>query len=469
MLRYRPLPTFLICAATTFVLGLAATSVSAGEFDGSACDDSGVARDLRRICHAYCDARECASDSDSSLSAACGRLLSRYARQSDGGVPPCEVRSSECRHACRPDARRAQRRCREVAAEAVAQCELDANDLRCAARAAADLDECLQRTRRLYRACIEECSDDGTCALPKDAGPCKAAIPRWYFDTDAGVCDRFVWGGCGGNANNFQSRDDCSATCGDPDVCALPADGGPCDGAFPRWYHDSASATCKQFTYGGCGGNDNNFQTFAECREACGAEDPCTTLRCRDDQDCLIDDDSGYAYCADNCDRRECRDGEVCVLQDVVCVRAPCPPVAVCVPDGACGEPKEVGPCLAVIPRYWHNPATGRCEQFNYGGCGGNSNNFETLVDCQLACMDCQVRGGSEICAAENCNPAENYCETFTGGVPGSQTEYQCLALPATCLEARERDCSCFDLADRGGCQCREDGDDVFVVDCFAP
>ncbi len=59
------------------------------------------------------------------------------------------------------------------------------------------------------------------CTLPVDVGPCDAAIPRWYFDPKAGRCRTFSYGGCGGNANNFKSAADCAATCapGEPAPC----------------------------------------------------------------------------------------------------------------------------------------------------------------------------------------------------------------------------------------------------------
>ena len=40
----------------------------------------------------------------------------------------------------------------------------------------------------------------------------------------------------------------------------------------------------------------------------------------------------------------------------------------------------EAGPCFALKPRYFFNFETRRCEQFIYGGCRGNENNFATMT-----------------------------------------------------------------------------------------
>lgn len=37
-----------------------------------------------------------------------------------------------------------------------------------------------------------------------------------------------------------------------------------------RYYYDAASGRCNPFTYSGCGGNANNFQSLASCQATCG-------------------------------------------------------------------------------------------------------------------------------------------------------------------------------------------------------
>lgn len=59
----------------------------------------------------------------------------------------------------------------------------------------------------------------------------------------------------------------------------------------------------------------------------------------------------------------------------------------VCV-ETICEQAKIIGTCTSWVRRYWKNPATGECEQFQYSGCGGNDNNFKTQLACQTACRD---------------------------------------------------------------------------------
>ena len=62
---------------------------------------------------------------------------------------------------------------------------------------------------------IEICFLD-KCSQKRDAGICPGNVPRFYFDKKLGSCRLFTYGGCGGNSNNFASLDDCVANCGGP-------------------------------------------------------------------------------------------------------------------------------------------------------------------------------------------------------------------------------------------------------------
>jgi len=53
-----------------------------------------------------------------------------------------------------------------------------------------------------------------------------------------------------------------------------------------------------------------------------------------------------------------------------------------------CELEKDPGGCRAAIPKWFFNNETGGCETFNFGGCGGNGNNFETEQECQDMCSN---------------------------------------------------------------------------------
>ncbi|XP_043078549.1 podocalyxin-like protein 2 [Puntigrus tetrazona] len=51
-----------------------------------------------------------------------------------------------------------------------------------------------------------------------------------------------------------------------------------------------------------------------------------------------------------------------------------------------CLMPKKVGPCRGAFPRWHFNPVTKKCENFIFGGCRENRNNFLSLEECAKAC-----------------------------------------------------------------------------------
>lgn len=137
------------------------------------------------------------------------------------------------------------------------------------------------------------------CMEPPSVGPCKAAFPRWYYNKSKKKCQEFLYGGCDGNANNFNTKAACKDLCiprnrsskqvverttPSPmektktpelpierwrELCILPRVVGPCRASFPRWYYNKAVKKCLKFMYGGCEGNMNNFRTKAECKKRC--------------------------------------------------------------------------------------------------------------------------------------------------------------------------------------------------------
>ncbi|WP_083202629.1 BPTI/Kunitz-type proteinase inhibitor domain-containing protein [Stappia indica] len=54
-----------------------------------------------------------------------------------------------------------------------------------------------------------------------------------------------------------------------PKFCNLAPESGRCRGHLRRIYYNLESNKCKVFFYGGCGGNANNFSSWDECRHTC--------------------------------------------------------------------------------------------------------------------------------------------------------------------------------------------------------
>ncbi|KAM9571092.1 uncharacterized protein ACWYII_046454 isoform 5-T5 [Salvelinus alpinus] len=51
-----------------------------------------------------------------------------------------------------------------------------------------------------------------------------------------------------------------------------------------------------------------------------------------------------------------------------------------------CLVPKKVGPCRGSFPRWHYNAASEKCEEFLFGGCRENLNNYLSLQECTNAC-----------------------------------------------------------------------------------
>lgn len=52
------------------------------------------------------------------------------------------------------------------------------------------------------------------CLAPVESGNCDASITAYYYDAQHQMCQAFIYGGCGGNANRFQTEEQCERLCG---------------------------------------------------------------------------------------------------------------------------------------------------------------------------------------------------------------------------------------------------------------
>jgi hypothetical protein len=214
------------------------------------------------------------------------------------------------------------------------------------------------------------------CFEPKRIGPCKASIPKYYFNQATSQCERFLYGGCDGSNNRFNSLNDCEQKCSkyvnprgdvvsvrgvnnevDPDtICELPHTEGPsCKAYVPRWTYNSSEGKCVQFIYKGCGATKNNFHDKNTCENIC----------------------RNY---------KKVGSSSSAGLKNEV---------------NACKLPVVSGPCFAMNPRYYFNQENNRCERFIYGGCGGNENNFKNANDCVRTC------GGDEPSHDPSCSEVD--------------------------------------------------------------
>ncbi|XP_014019912.1 tissue factor pathway inhibitor isoform X3 [Salmo salar] len=196
------------------------------------------------------------------------------------------------------------------------------------------------------------------CALKKDVGPCKTLKERFYFEIDTGRCESFEFGGCRGNANNFETLEACEGMClvsADKSPCHLDEAPGPCRGLVTRYFFDSQSQECKHFYYGGCFGNANNFKSMKACQARCQnpGEFALSASHMQQNHQHQATDFSPPEFCLSTIDK-----GTTCDREERRTER-----------------------------RYVYNPKTKRCHWLRNRGCGGSKNNFVFKRHCMKICM----------------------------------------------------------------------------------
>ncbi|CAH0719455.1 unnamed protein product, partial [Brenthis ino] len=79
------------------------------------------------------------------------------------------------------------------------------------------LADCEQLCNGVFSYSVEQASYKTICMLQPQSGMCMAMIPKYYYDTNEKTCKKFIYGGCGGNLNKFDTFSSCLNACGDSD------------------------------------------------------------------------------------------------------------------------------------------------------------------------------------------------------------------------------------------------------------
>jgi hypothetical protein len=287
------------------------------------------------------------------------------------------------------------------------------------------------------------------CKLPlvNPVNQCQYNVTRYFYDTNLSVCKEFTYSGCYGNANNFESFEECERSCQVPllfESCSFIPDKGPCRGNFERWFFDPKVGRCKTFEYGGCNRNTNNHLSEANCVNTC--------VKPKQNAVCLLPKIIGtcdqfsdvwfydfkqgkcnkfsYSGCNGNLNRFESREACEYTCQGMKEVKD----INVLV-EKVCHAPKKSGMCHSDLQRWYFNKTTMMCHQFTYSGCDYNTNNFESEENCRSICNakevdPCVLPLDSGRCDKYKIywyfNQAEKECVRFYfGGCDGNQNRFE--------------------------------------------
>nr|CAD7396644.1 unnamed protein product [Timema poppensis] len=105
-----------------------------------------------------------------------------------------------------------------------------------------------------------------SCKFQKEVGVCAAYIPSYYYNLETMSCKKFIYGGCQGNCNRYSSYKECMKAC---HGCKLQKEEGVCKAYFVSYYYNLETHGCKIFIYGGCQGNCNRYDSYKNCMKAC--------------------------------------------------------------------------------------------------------------------------------------------------------------------------------------------------------
>ncbi|MEJ1274850.1 serine protease inhibitor Kunitz type 2 [Cricetulus griseus] len=191
---------------------------------------------------------------------------------------------------------------------------------------------------------------------------------------------------------------------GGTESCGVSKVVGRCRASIPRWWYNVTDGSCQPFVYGGCEGNGNNYQSKEECLEKCagvtgstidgvartgnGADSSVLSVPRKQDSEDLSGEIFNYEGLA------------LLLLESADCT----PPaelsvgflgltLLICPPEGSllllveyCVPKAVTGPCRAAFPRWYYNVEKNSCDSFIYGGCRGNKNSYLSQEACMQRC-----------------------------------------------------------------------------------
>ncbi|KAI6201287.1 Arginine kinase [Aphelenchoides besseyi] len=269
----------------------------------------------------------------------------------------------------------------------------------------------------------------------------KEPVSRWYWDRVARKCRIFRYYGQAGNFNNFLSLDECVDFCsislcpvGSPlridsgnveckndhqcprthecrssvccptsaYVCNLPLILGSACHSEPttRYYYNSKESICKPFQYNGCGSNANSFKTLDECQDFCSFTE--TEPTCSHGEPIRLDNNR-YWKCNNNTHKEgtdfdECPIHYECDTTQSIC----CPSK-----EHTCQLPFDSGiRCgQSEVTRWYFDSTLKACKPFDFYGCDGNWNRFESEQSCANYCgVEAACPYGGQILINETTN-----------------------------------------------------------------
>ncbi|XP_076027935.1 WAP, Kazal, immunoglobulin, Kunitz and NTR domain-containing protein 2-like [Genypterus blacodes] len=124
-------------------------------------------------------------------------------------------------------------------------------------------------SRNVSRCLPEECEKPPDS--PEDCGSEQERV-SWFYETKTNTCFSFM--SCHSSQpprRALETYEECMQCCG-PELsgpCGLSSLQGPCKAYELRWAFSAAMRQCQAFIYGGCEGNDNNFESKEACEETC--------------------------------------------------------------------------------------------------------------------------------------------------------------------------------------------------------